>query len=180
MVTNWLFTRDHFVYAPSQWKATLHCNVVFHWLGAHTNDPIRDHFVYAPSQWKATLHCNVVIHWLGAHTNDPSFISKMGQVIGRACLVTWFCYYLTAKPGNQTGAPSWPDPYAHGLGVPYFSMSLQWYHTERDGVSNHQPHDCLLNCLFKAQIKENIKALCHWPLCGEFTGHRWIPCTKDQ
>ena len=58
--------------------------------------------------------------------------------------------------------------------------SLQWRHNERDSVSNHQPHDCLLNCLFKAQIKENIKALRHWPLCREFTGDRWIPCTNGQ
>ena len=28
-------------------------------------------------------------------------------------------------------------------------MSLQWRHNERDGVSNHQPHDCLLNSLFR-------------------------------
>ena len=28
--------RDHFVYAPSQWEATLQCNVVSHWLGACT------------------------------------------------------------------------------------------------------------------------------------------------
>ena len=27
---------------------------------------------------------------------------------------------------------------------------LQWRHNERDGVSNHQPQDCLLNRLFKA------------------------------
>ena len=32
----------------------------------------------------------------------------------------------------------------------------------------------------QAQIKENIKALRHWPLCGEFTGDRWIPRTKGQ
>ena len=31
-----------------------------------------------------------------------------------------------------------------------------------------------------AQINENIKASCHWPLCGEFTGDRWIPRTKGQ
>ena len=49
---------------------------------------------------------------------------------------------------------------------------LQWRHNERDGVSNHQPHECLLNRLFKAQIKENIKAPRHWPLCGEFTAQR--------
>ena len=29
-------SRDHFVYAPSQWETTLECNVVFHWLGAFT------------------------------------------------------------------------------------------------------------------------------------------------
>ena len=27
----------------------------------------------------------------------------------------------------------------------------------------------------RAQIKVNIKAPRHWPLCGEFTGDRWIP-----
>ena len=41
-------------------------------------------------------------------------------------------------------------------------FTLEWRHNERDGVSNHQPHDCLLNRLFKAQIKENIKAVRHW------------------
>ena len=49
---------------------------------------------------------------------------------------------------------------------------LQWHHNERDGISNHQPHDCLLNRLFKAQIKENIKAPRHWPLWGKFTGDK--------
>ena len=86
----------------------------------------------------------------------------------------------------------------------WFQMSwaLQWRHNEHDGASNHQPHDCLLNFLFRhrsrktsklcatglcegnspltgefptqrasdvfiqAQIKENIKALGHWPLWG--------------
>ena len=59
-------------------------------------------------------------------------------------------------------------------------LALQWRHNERDGVSNHQPHRCLLNGLFNAQIKENIKAVRHWPLWGEFTGERWIPRTKGQ
>ena len=27
------------------------------------------------------------------------------------CLVTWFCYQMTAKPGHKTGPPLWPDPY---------------------------------------------------------------------
>ena len=32
----------------------------------------------------------------------------------------------------------------------------------------------------RAQIKENIKVPRHWPLCGEFTGDRWIPRTNGQ
>ena len=55
------------------------------------------------------------------------------------------------------------------------SRTLHWRHNGSDDVSNQQPHDCLLNGLFKAQIGENIKAPRHWPLCGEFTGDRWIP-----
>ena len=58
--------------------------------------------------------------------------------------------------------------------------ALQLRHNERDGVLNHQPHDCLLNRLFKAQIKENMKAPRHWPLWREFTGDHWIPRTKGQ
>ena len=29
------------------------------------------------------------------------------------------------------------------------SLTLKWRHNERDGVSSHQPHDWLLNCLFR-------------------------------
>ena len=58
---------------------------------------------------------------------------------------------------------------------------LQWRHNGRDCVSYHQPYDCLLTQPFiQAQIKENIKAPRHWPLCGEFTGDRWIPRTNGQ
>ena len=32
-------------------------------------------------------------------------------------------------------------------------LSLQWRHNGRDGVSNHQPHDCLLNRLFGRRSK---------------------------
>ena len=33
---------------------------------------------------------------------------------------------------------------------------------------------------YSDQIKENIKAQCHWPLWGEFTGEQWIPRIKGQ
>ena len=55
---------------------------------------------------------------------------------------------------------------------------LQWLHNERDGVSNHQPHDCLLNRLFRHRWKKTLKlrvtGLCVWnsPVTGEFPAKR--------
>ena len=36
-------------------------------------------------------------------------------------------------------------------------LSLQWRHNGRDGVPNHQPHDCLLNRLFRCKSKKTSK-----------------------
>ena len=33
-------------------------------------------------------------------------------------------------------------------------LSLQWHHNGCDGISNHQPHDCLLNRLFRNRWKQ--------------------------
>ena len=35
--------------------------------------------------------------------------------------------------------------------------TLQWRHNGRDGVSNHQPHDCLLNRLFRRRSKKTTQ-----------------------
>ena len=37
------------------------------------------------------------------------------------------------------------------------SKALQWRHNALDSVSNHQPHDCLLNRLFKRRSKKTSK-----------------------
>ena len=55
---------------------------------------------------------------------------------------------------------------------------LQWRHNERDGISNHQPHDCLLNRLFRRRSKKTSKlrvtGLCvgNSPVTGEFPAQR--------
>ena len=36
-------------------------------------------------------------------------------------------------------------------------LSLQWRHNERDGISNHQPHECLLNRLFGRRSRKTSK-----------------------
>ena len=51
---------------------------------------------------------------------------------------------------------------------------LVWRHNGRDGVSTHQPHDCLLNlscrCRSKKTSKLRVTGLCAWnsPVAGEF------------
>ena len=35
--------------------------------------------------------------------------------------------------------------------------TLHWRHNEPDGVWNHQPRDCLLNCLFRCRSKKTSK-----------------------
>ena len=56
--------------------------------------------------------------------------------------------------------------------------SLPWRHNECDGVSNHQPHDCLLNRLFRCRWKKTSKlrviGLCagNSPMTGEFPEQR--------
>ena len=37
------------------------------------------------------------------------------------------------------------------------NVTLQWRHIGHNGFSNHQPHDCLLNCLFRRRSKKISK-----------------------
>ena len=50
--------------------------------------------------------------------------------------------------------------------------TLQWRHNEHNGASNHQPSDCLLNCLFRSKktSKLLVTGVCagNSPVTGEF------------
>ena len=63
-------------------------------------------------------------------------------------------------------------------------LSLQWRHNEHDGVSNHQPNDCLLNRLSRRRSKKTSKlrvtGLCkeNSLVTGEFPSQR--PVTQKM
>ena len=67
--------------------------------------------------------------------------------------------------------------YVQGNTVRY-KYASQWRRNERDGVSKHQPHDCLLNLLFRRRSKKTSKlrvtSLCEGnsPVNGEFPAQR--------
>ena len=52
----------------------------------------------------------------------------------------------------------------------HVSTSLQWCHNGHNSVSNHQPHDCLLNRLFRRRSKKTSKlrvtSLCEGNIAG--------------
>ena len=48
------------------------------------------------------------------------------------------------------------------------SISLQWCHNGRHDLSNHQPHHCLLNRLFRRRSKKTSK-LCVTGLCAGYS-----------
>ena len=66
------------------------------------------------------------------------------------------------------------SPLRFHLGL-YSLKTLPWRHNDRDGVSNHQPHHCLLNRFFRRRSKKTSKlhvtGLCmgNSPVTGEFT-----------
>ena len=61
-------------------------------------------------------------------------------------------------------------------------VPLQWRHNGRDSVSNHQPHDCLLNRLFRRRSKKTSKLLVTGLGVGNSPGtspHKW-PVTRKM
>ena len=73
------------------------------------------------------------------------------------------------QPGDKTTLTHITGPYCG---------ALQWSNNEPDGISNHQPHNCLHNRLFRRRSKKTSK-LCVTGLCegnllvtGEFPAQR--------
>ena len=68
----------------------------------------------SPKMHRNSKHKNVTQHlceWILWDHKEP--VVRMIWVRSRkwGCLVTWFCYQMIAKPGNNTATLSWPDPY---------------------------------------------------------------------
>ena len=83
-------------------------------------------------------------------------------------------FFRKANLYDTSPVSVWIPPFL-GLGFP---LSLRWRHNERDGVSNHQPHDSLLKRLFRCRSKKTSKlrvtGLCEGnsPVTGEFPAQR--------
>ena len=79
-------------------------------------------------------------------------------------------YYINTMAGLCEHLPGPESPRKNVISF----IALQWRHNGHDSVSNHQPHDCLLNGLFQYRSKKTWKlrvtGLCagNSPVPGEF------------
>ena len=105
--------------------------------GLHSSNCIRADCRFAPSQWETASLCNDVSHWLDASLNSALCSS-----------IAWYRLHKIGLYGHP-----WVIKTTRGRYTPctmhMIRASLQWRHNGRDSVSNHQPHECLLNCLFR-------------------------------
>ena len=77
---------------------------------------------------------------------------------------------ITQRKNSSLHIEAWTkwSPFVDGI------FTLQWRHNGRDGVLNHQSHDCLLNHLYRRRSKKTQKlrvtGLCagNSPVTGEF------------
>ena len=88
-----------------------------------------------------------------------------------------FCVMIihsTVNPGFSKHVPSIPTWALCRSRLILHNFALRWRHNELDGVSDHQPHICLLNRLFGRRSKKTSKlrvtGLCagNSPGTGEF------------
>ena len=140
---------------------------------------------------------NVDIFWMAFCSINLKAVSQQTQSINHLCI--WNYIEIPQRPHDQkmlllkinppTICPSYdiltPQHFVTFwtklLTAELFlddSWSVDWRHNERNGVSNHQPNDCLLNRLFRRRSKKTPKlrvtGFCagNSPVMGEFPAQR--------
>ena len=88
--------------------------------------------------------------------------------------VRWYSHDTNYTASVQAAILKIGLRYGRWCHVSWWLIPLYWRHNGRGSVSNHQPHDCLLYCLFRRRSKKTSKprvtALCvgNSPVTGEF------------
>ena len=85
-------------------------------------------------------------------TTGPSFAIMLCRFEDMTPWNNTFHWWLKSKAVGQT-AFGYKQLLSHWLMVRPF----HWCHNDHDGVSNHQPHGCLLNRLFRRRSKKTSK-----------------------
>ena len=93
--------------------------------------------------------------------NKVNTIAADAQIINSHALIARFMGLTWDPPGADR---------TH-VGPMNLAISLQWRHNGRDGISNYQPHDCLLNRLFRRRQRKHQSST---SLAFVWGIHRWL------
>ena len=124
---------------------------------------IYDHSLFLNDISTPVLYYNIIWYGYTCYIRGEC----LGSVFTVVCMENMRGMTATGTIDHQREARSFMIHVSTGL-------ELQWRHNELDGVSNHQPHDCLLNRLFRRRPKKTSKirvtGLCAWNslVTGEF------------
>ena len=99
----------------------------------HTRWPVDFH----PRQWASALRC----HNIETFSPLPVLRAFIFLVFALLLALRTCCKKIDLRCLNVTS----------------MQWSFQWRHDERDGISNHQLHNCLLNRLFRHRSKKTPK-----------------------
>ena len=102
---------------------------------------------------ETVCYCIIICRSHSCFISSNVVITCQGPVsIWRPSYQVWYFHYkdrlIWYKISSIKIVRSW-----HRL----ISITLRWRHNGRDGVSNHQPHHCLLNRLFGCRSKKTSK-----------------------
>ena len=103
------------------------------------------------------------------YSNAASRYWKFCSPIGHSDINTWLNHHCADETERFNGILIMLNDWT----ITVMSQSAWWHLTSPACHLFTQP-------FFQAQIKETIKAPCHWPLWGEFTRDQWIPLTNGQ
>ena len=109
----------------------------------------------ATETWRAIHNSDVT--WPADHRQFDSLFKFATRMNSNASPLSILLALYNVNP-PVTGGPAQKGPampevlpcHAVAMHLLQSNITLQWRHNERDGVSNHQPHNCLQNRLFNA------------------------------
>ena len=107
------------------------------------------------------MHISLYNPW-NANSNLGKTLINMQNCLGSECICTPNLQNIKPLIGTlRCSATTWAGT---------VNATLQWRHNELDGVSNHQPHDCLFNGLFRRRSKNTSKLRVTGPCRGIHRG----------
>ena len=113
------------------------------------------------------------LYWMSLLIHDDIIVNSSVSERG----VTFIPYHCGRRvsTSNSGALEHWSSAAtSKSVSIILIGMALQLRHNGRDSVSNHQPHDCSLNRLFRRRSKKTLKlrvtGLCaeNSPGTGEF------------